>query len=87
MSIKTIGTKDSRETESDGTAADRMATFDEKPKCIKELEEYPKQTNEHNAFVDCSLIAKQYGGGGHKGASGFVLTNEQFIKFMNETHV
>lgn len=26
-----------------------------------------------NGLVDCSLIAKQHGGGGHKGASGFVV--------------
>lgn len=31
-----------------------------------------------NGKVDCSLIAKQFGGGGHKGAAGFVLDNEQF---------
>jgi len=24
-----------------------------------------------NGLVDCSVIAKQFGGGGHKGASGF----------------
>jgi uncharacterized protein len=28
-----------------------------------------------NGHVDCSLIAKQYGGGGHKGASGFTVRN------------
>jgi oligoribonuclease NrnB/cAMP/cGMP phosphodiesterase (DHH superfamily) len=37
-----------------------------------------------NGEVDCSLIAKQYGGGGHKGASGFVLNTEQFLKFLND---
>lgn len=26
-----------------------------------------------NGLVDCSVIAKQFGGGGHKGASGFVV--------------
>jgi oligoribonuclease NrnB/cAMP/cGMP phosphodiesterase (DHH superfamily) len=31
-----------------------------------------------NGLVDCSAIAKQYGGGGHAGASGFILTPEQF---------
>lgn len=36
-----------------------------------------------NGLVDCSIIAKQYGGGGHKGASGFVLNNEEFNKFIN----
>ena len=33
-----------------------------------------------NGLVDCSVIAKQYGGGGHKGAAGMVLTPEQFFK-------
>ena len=34
-----------------------------------------------NGLVDCSAIAKQYGGGGHKGASGFRTNNiEQFIR-------
>lgn len=28
-----------------------------------------------NGEVDCSIIAKQFGGGGHKGASGFVTEN------------
>jgi oligoribonuclease NrnB/cAMP/cGMP phosphodiesterase (DHH superfamily) len=36
-----------------------------------------------NDLVDCSVIAKQYGGGGHKGASGFILDNEQFNKLIN----
>lgn len=36
-----------------------------------------------NGQVDCSVIAKQYGGGGHKGASGFRLNSEQFLKFIN----
>jgi len=35
-----------------------------------------------NGKVDCSIIAKQYGGGGHKGASGFILTPEQFNNLM-----
>lgn len=26
-----------------------------------------------NGLVDCSIIAKQYGGGGHKGAAGFII--------------
>jgi hypothetical protein len=26
-----------------------------------------------NGLVDCSVIAKQFGGGGHKGAAGFVV--------------
>ena len=33
--------------------------------------------------VDCSIIAKQYGGGGHKGASGFVCNNETMLKIIN----
>jgi len=36
-----------------------------------------------NGKVDCSLIAKQYGGGGHKGAAGMILTDEQFSKLIN----
>ena len=36
-----------------------------------------------NGEVDCSVIAKQFGGGGHKGASGFRLNNEEFIKLIN----
>jgi len=28
-----------------------------------------------NGLVDCSQIAKQFGGGGHKGAAGFVVDN------------
>lgn len=28
-----------------------------------------------NGNVDCSAIAKQYGGGGHKGAAGFIIDN------------
>ena len=32
-----------------------------------------------NGIVDCSLIAKQYGGGGHKGASGFVISDLDLI--------
>jgi uncharacterized protein len=28
-----------------------------------------------NGLVDCSVIAKQYGGGGHKGAAGFAVKN------------
>jgi len=35
-----------------------------------------------NGEVDCTLIAKQFDGGGHKGASGFILDNEQFNKLM-----
>jgi oligoribonuclease NrnB/cAMP/cGMP phosphodiesterase (DHH superfamily) len=36
-----------------------------------------------NGKVDCSQIAKQYGGGGHAGAAGFILNQEQFNKLIN----
>ena len=36
-----------------------------------------------NGEVDCSVIAKQYGGGGHHGASGFILNNEEFLKLIS----
>lgn len=36
-----------------------------------------------NGEVDCSVIAKQFGGGGHKGAAGFVLNNEEFLKIIS----
>lgn len=35
-----------------------------------------------NGEVDCSQIAKQYGGGGHAGASGFKLNNEMFNEII-----
>ena len=35
-----------------------------------------------NGTVDCSVIAKQFGGGGHKGAAGFRLNNEDFNKLI-----
>ena len=35
-----------------------------------------------NGEVDCSIIAKQFGGGGHKGAAGFRLNNEDFNKLI-----
>ena len=35
----------------------------------------------NNGLVDCSVIAKQFGGGGHKGAAGFVLEDiNEFLK-------
>ena len=37
-----------------------------------------------NSKVDCSAIAKQYGGGGHVGASGFKVNTETFLKIINE---
>ena len=36
-----------------------------------------------NGLVDCSIIAKSFGGGGHKGAAGFILTQEQFSKLVH----
>lgn len=33
--------------------------------------------------VDCSLIAKVYGGGGHKGAAGFLCDTETMLKIIN----
>ena len=35
-----------------------------------------------NGKVDCSVIAQQFGGGGHKGAAGFRLNNEDFNKLI-----
>jgi len=35
-----------------------------------------------NGEVDCSKIAKQFGGGGHKGASGFRLDIDNFKKLL-----
>ena len=35
-----------------------------------------------NGKVDCSQIAKQYGGGGHKGAAGFRLENTEFLELI-----
>ena len=36
-----------------------------------------------NGEVDCSIIAREYKGGGHKGAAGFRLTFEQFKQLTN----
>jgi uncharacterized protein len=36
-----------------------------------------------NGLVDCSQIAKTFSGGGHRGASGFRITLEQFNKLIN----
>jgi hypothetical protein len=36
-----------------------------------------------NGKIDCSVIAKYFGGGGHKGASGMILDNKQFFKLLN----
>lgn len=35
-----------------------------------------------NGKVDCSAIAKQFGGGGHKGAAGFVCNNKTMLKII-----
>lgn len=35
-----------------------------------------------NGLVDCSLIAKQYGGGGHAGASGFICDSETMLNIL-----
>lgn len=32
--------------------------------------------------IDCSVLAKKYGGGGHKGASGFVMSYREFEKII-----
>lgn len=37
-----------------------------------------------NGLVDCSLIAKQYGGGGHKGASGFIAGSGTLLQIINK---
>lgn len=37
-----------------------------------------------NGKVDCSEIAKQFGGGGHKGASGFRISPNTIINFLNK---
>lgn len=36
-----------------------------------------------NGEVDCSAIAKQFGGGGHAGASGFICNDVTFFKIIN----
>lgn len=40
-----------------------------------------------NGDVDCTQIAKQFGGGGHAGASGFKLNNEKFFKIITKNFV
>jgi hypothetical protein len=52
-SIYTIGKGDHQEK-------DRLATFEEKLSTIKEVEEYPKQTNEHNALEDAKWNKELY---------------------------
>lgn len=36
-----------------------------------------------NGKVDCSALAKRFGGGGHKGASGFIVDKELFNHLMS----
>ena len=36
-----------------------------------------------NGYLDCSKLAKQFGGGGHKEAAGFILDQEQFNNLIN----
>ena len=36
----------------------------------------------NNSAIDCSLIAKQFNGGGHKGAAGFTLSQEEFNQLV-----
>lgn len=36
-----------------------------------------------DGVADCSIIAKQFGGGGHKGAAGFIVDNDTFYKIIN----
>ena len=36
-----------------------------------------------DGVADCSVIAKQFGGGGHKGAAGFIVDNDTFYKIIN----
>ena len=38
----------------------------------------------NNDKIDASLIAKNYGGGGHKGAAGFRIKTKDYAKFFNE---
>jgi len=35
-----------------------------------------------NGIVDCSIIAKSFGGGGHKGAAGFVVDNVGLLNLL-----
>lgn len=37
-----------------------------------------------NGEVDCSAICKQYGGGGHKGAAGFVCEFDELSRILNK---
>ena len=36
-----------------------------------------------NELVNCSVIAKQYSGGGHFSAAGMILNNTDFLKLIN----
>lgn len=37
-----------------------------------------------NGLVDCSIIAKSFGGGGHKGAAGFVCDDKTMLNIINK---
>lgn len=37
----------------------------------------------YSDIVDCSIIASSFGGGGHKGAAGFIASNDFFQQFIN----
>ena len=43
-------------------------------------EQYSYSIFSSNPNVDCAEIAESYGGGGHKGAAGFALSNMPFVK-------
>ena len=45
-------------------------------------EKYNFSLYNDNGKVDCSEIAKQFGGGGHRGASGFTCDNNTFLSFI-----
>ena len=37
-----------------------------------------------NGKLDVSMVAKRFGGGGHQGAAGMVLSTEEFLTLLNE---
>ena len=41
------------------------------------------RSDKKNETVDVSLLAGKFGGGGHKSASAFTASIEQFVKFLN----
>ena len=40
-----------------------------------------------NGLVDCSIIAKQYGGGGHFSASGFICDYNTFLEIIGHGRI